>query len=219
MGKRPRGLGHFRVPSGKLDARTIPWAAGTLVHRVHSIRFASNSFNPTGLGNARFSPIQNADGEIIPTLYAGETEECALMETVFHDVPFASGYKTMRKGKFERLVHSRLTIAAPLCLVDLSTIALRRLGIERKYLIDSSKVHYPESRGWAEALYIQKPNGQGLCWTSRQHDGARAVMLFGDRVPEGALVPEGESRFLIQHGFLIDSVITLADRLGVTIVS
>lgn len=60
-------------------------------------------------------------------------------------------------------VRPRLTITAPLCLIDLSTIALHRLGIERKYLIESSEKHYPESRQWATARYEQNPEAQGLC--------------------------------------------------------
>jgi hypothetical protein len=219
MGKRLKGIGHFDVPPGKLDAITILWTTGRLVHRIHSGQFAPNGFNSTGLGNARFSPILNATGKIVPTLYAGESEDCALMETVFHDVPFTAEYKQMRKSRLDNMVRSRLTITTSLRLIDLSTIALRRLGVERKYLIDSSKVHYPESRHWAIALYEQNPDAQGLCWTSRQHDSAKAIILFGDRVDESSLAPEGAPEPLISGGFLIDSVITLADRLGVTIIS
>jgi hypothetical protein len=107
----------------------------------------------------------------------------------------------------------------PLCMIDLSTIALHRLGIERKYLIESSEKHYPESRQWSAALYEQNTDAQGMCWTSRQHDGANAIMLFGDRVDKSVLVRQGVSKALIHEGFIVDSVIALADRLGVTIVS
>ena len=52
---------------------TLP--AGTLMHRVHLGLFQAVQFNPTGRGNARFSPIANAEGAIIPTLYAGTSFE------------------------------------------------------------------------------------------------------------------------------------------------
>jgi nicotinic acid phosphoribosyltransferase len=58
-----------------------------------------------------------------------------------------------------------------------------------------------------------------LCWTSRQHGGAKAIMLFGDRVDKSILAPQDISKALIHEGFVVDSVIALADRLGVTIVS
>jgi hypothetical protein len=37
-------------------------------------------------GNARFSPIKDSDGASIPTLYGGTSFDCAVMETLFHDV-------------------------------------------------------------------------------------------------------------------------------------
>jgi RES domain len=55
-------------------------------------------FNPSPAGNARFSPLVNAAGAVIPTLYAGTTLDCALMETVFHDVPFVAGPKIWSKA-------------------------------------------------------------------------------------------------------------------------
>jgi RES domain len=55
-------------------------------------------FNPSPARNARFSPLVNAAGPVIPTLYAGTTLDCALMETVFHDVPFVAGPKIWSKA-------------------------------------------------------------------------------------------------------------------------
>jgi hypothetical protein len=209
---------HFALPPGTLDASMITWTKGKLVHRVHLDFHPADSFNASGKGNARFSPLVSSKDVIVPTIYAGETEDCALMETVFHDVPFTARKKSLRKGRFEHQLHSLLRIDASLNLIDLGTIALRRLGIERKYLIDTTKAHYPSSRQWALALYEQNPAAQGLCWTSRQDDRALAIMLFGDRVPDGVLLQEGDSEELIQGGFVVSQVLELADRLGVRIV-
>lgn len=218
MAKGAAGFSHFALRPGKLDASMITWTTGKLVHRVHLDSFEAPSFNASGKGNARFSPLRDGTGAIIPTIYAGETEDCALMETVFHDVSFTPRKKHLRKGKFDHQMHSLLRINTSLTLIDLSTIALRRLGIERKYLIESTKEHYMDSRQWALALYEQNSSAQGLCWTSRQDDRAFAVMFFGDRVSTGALVQEGDSEALIQGGFVVSQVIGLADRLGVRIV-
>lgn len=219
MGKTSPGRSHFAPPAGRLEATLTDWGGNRLVHRVHPAAYDADVFNPSDAGDARFSPIRRADGSIIPTLYAGENQDCALMETVFHDVPYAPGFKPMLKLKFENKLHSEIIIEPPLKLIDLKSIALRKLGIERKYLIDSLKAHYPESRQWALLLYDQNPDAQGLLWTSRQHDGAEAIMLFEDRVPAGALKPQGPSQSLIVGGYLIPPVIALADRIGVTIVS
>jgi hypothetical protein len=105
-----------------------------------------------------------------------------------------------------------------LTLADLSSIALRRLGIERKYLIDTEKDQYPITREWAKAIHAQDPRVQGLCWTSRQDDTARAYMLFGDRVSPGSFRTVGEPRPLMEHADTCDAVFELAERIGVAVV-
>jgi hypothetical protein len=67
-------------------------------------------FNPSSLGNARFSPLVSASGDVIPTIYAGTTLDCAMMETIFHDVPFVGGLKSWSKtSHIAGKVHSQLT--------------------------------------------------------------------------------------------------------------
>ena len=67
-------------------------------------------------------------------------------------------------------------------LLDLSKVALRGLGIPPRQLIDTTKAHYPATRGWAEQVYAAHPHVQGFLWSSRQDDRALAVVLFGSRV-------------------------------------
>ncbi|MCL7679539.1 RES domain-containing protein, partial [Klebsiella pneumoniae] len=62
-----------RLPAPPADMqvpRVTVWPAGKRIVRVHSRQFAGDAFNP-GYGNARFSPLQRADGRLIPTLYGG----------------------------------------------------------------------------------------------------------------------------------------------------
>ena len=174
-------------------------------------------FNPGIEGNARFSPIRNATGAAIPTLYAAVTFDAAAMETVFHDVSHAPGFKHYDKRKLERQVYSQLEVKRELTLVDLGSVALRKLGVPRKLLIDTDKDQYPATRLWAEALHSQHPKIQGLSWISRQDDSARAVMLFGDRVPGGALQQAGDSRSLLQGETCYLALLDLAERIGVDI--
>lgn len=207
------------APPDMLHATLTSFAPGEVLHRVHQSKYQADQFNPGPHGNARFSPIQDEHGKPIPTLYGGTTMECALMETVFHDVPHTAGFKSFDKGKLVEQVHSTVRLEQELQLVDLASVPLRKLGVTRKQLIDTEKDQYPATRKWAEAIHRQYPQAQGLSWVSRQDDSARAVILFGDRIPDGALRPDGNSRSLLDDGDAYDAVLDLADRIGVNIVS
>lgn len=141
------------------------------------------------------------------------------METVFHDVPHTARFKSFDKGKLAGHVHSIVEVVKPVKVINLASVPLRKLGITRKQLIDTEKDQYPATRKWAEAFHRQCPDAQGLSWVSRQDDSARAVVLFGDRLPQGALEPQGESRNLGDDGNAYDTVLDLAERIGVHIVS
>lgn len=65
---------------GKEDYHLLK--AGTELHRVHLDAFGSTEFNGTDKGNARFSPIRNDGGGIIPTIYAAQSFECAACEII-----------------------------------------------------------------------------------------------------------------------------------------
>ena len=207
------------APPAVLHITPATWKAGDALHRVHLDVYAAEVFNPGIKGNARFSPIVNAAGKPIPTLYGGTSFNCAAMETVFHDVPFAPGLKTFARHKLEGQLHSVLAITATLTLADLRNVPLRKLGVERKQLIDTEKDTYGQTRKWAAAIHAQHAHIQGLCWTSRQDDSAMAVMLFGDRVGAGVLTQRGPSRTLLDDGSAYVELLTLADMIGVHIVA
>jgi hypothetical protein len=159
-------------------------------------------------------------GTVIPTLYAGTTLDCALMETVFHDVPYAAGSKTLSKarhvaGRFR----SSLRFRTDLTFVDLSTISLRRLGVSRSELIDTDASQYSRTREWALALHEQCRAAQGLKRISRQDDTAMALVLFGDRVDAFAFdLPTGPLSLLESDSSACLEVLDLATRLGVFVV-
>lgn len=207
------------APPLRLHATLTDLPKGQVLHRVHLDEYRANQFNPGVRGNARFSPIQDDQGRPVPTLYAGTTMACAVMETVFHDVPHTAGFKTFdKRSKLSGQMHSIVATTRPLRVVDLASVPLRKLGITRKQLIDTEKDQYPATRKWAEAVYRQYAEAQGLSWVSRQDDSARAFMLFGDRIPEGALKLKGAPRSLVEDGNAYDAVLDLAERIGVLIV-
>lgn len=214
-GEAPSGT---PAPPDKLHTTLTSLAKGEVLHRVHQSKYQADQFNRRTHGNARFSPIQDEQATPIPTLYAGTTMACALMETVFHDVPHTAGFKSFDKGKLVEQVHSTVMVERELQLVDLASVPLRKLGVTRKQLIDTEKDQYPATRKWAEAIHRQCSQAQGLSWVSRQDDSARAVVLFGDRILDGALRAEGSSRSLLDDVGAYDAVLDLADRIGVNIV-
>lgn len=205
-------------PSISLNIARTTWPKDLLFHRVHYALYGAIEFHPGVTGNARFSPIRNKAGEPIPTLYGGASFECAAMETVFHDVPFTPGFKTYDKARLNGQMHSQVLPTADLVLADLGSKALRKLGIERKGLIDTEKDQYPITRLWAEAIHGTFPDVQGLCWTSRQDDSARAMVLFGDRVAPGLLRQAGTTRSLVLDAARYGELLDLAALIGVDIV-
>ena len=215
-----KGGGSHPPPSGRLEVTLVEWGKDQILHRVHSSKYKPEQFNPSSAGDARFSPLVATDNRVIATLYAGTTLDCALMETVFHDVPYAPGLKTLSKSSH---VNGRVrsTIRSPrdLRLIDLSAIPLRKLGISRSGLIDTDASDYPVTRQWALAFYEQNPEAEGLIWTSRQADPERAIVLFADRI--GSLHLESvdwPQSLTLTDGSTCIEVLDLARRLGVLVV-
>ncbi|MGX5829259.1 hypothetical protein [Mesorhizobium sp. 43Arga] len=89
--------------------KTVIWPRVRVIHRIHLSLYGGSAFNPSVKGNALFSPIKNAPCASIPMYYGGTTFDCAAMEPVFHDVPFAARLKTFYKAKLAEQVYSTMT--------------------------------------------------------------------------------------------------------------
>ncbi|NDJ57334.1 RES family NAD+ phosphorylase [Enterobacteriaceae bacterium 4M9] len=203
------------LPGPDVRVKTGLWAAERAIHRIHSRRFSALQFNP-GFGSARFSPLLNPAGDAVPTLYGGESIDVALMETLFHDLPYHSNSMPFDMAKIAGLVYSRLVPLHPLTFVALTPMTLRRLGVRRQQLLDSEASDYVFTRYWAQALWRDNPQAHGICWSSRQH-GGQALMLFGDRVTAQGLRVEIASSSLIASDVLLDNIEKLADEMGVVL--
>jgi hypothetical protein len=201
-------------PPSKNSPKLQPIGTGAL-WRVHRTSYRPTQFNSSHTGDARFSPIRRPDGTTIPVLYGASTLVGAMMETVFHDVPTPPGeyifdIETLRE---QSLVVSRIRPKRRLQVVDLSTKGLKRLGLQRTDVIDTPVTAYPQTREWAEWLHGFEA-AKGLLWTSRQDDGARAVALFGDRLPESAFRVEIDREPLCEDEHL-DVLLELAEHIGI----
>lgn len=214
---QPSDASHAGSASEPLNITLETLEAGTALHRVHKEEYAADQFNPGVRGNARFSPIKDEKGDAVPTMYAGETVDCALMETIFHDVPHTPGLKTLGKRKLNGQVHSILTVQKDICVASLTSIPLRRMGIRKSDLIETEKDRYPETREVAESIRNQHPDVQGLVWVSKQDDKALAYVLFGDRISKGVITQSSSGADLLEAP-TFNQVLDLADRLDVLII-
>jgi hypothetical protein len=194
-------------------------------------------FNPSGLGNARFSPL-TADGVLVPTMYCAATQTVALLETSFHDVHAMVPRIISESPQLARYGLVALTAPVPLPLIDLTDDGLARVGLERAELVATTPAHYACTREWAAALHgrrIGPVTPVGLLWRSRIAElagadslllgdllpaSSRVWVLFGDRVPTNPAswrpgdphyddLTTGEGRLLAEQ---------IAEQLGAVIV-
>jgi hypothetical protein len=201
-------------PPSKNSPKLVPIGTGA-VWRVHRASYRPTQFNSSHTADARFSPLRRSDGTTIPVLYEASTLAGAMMETVFHDVPTPPGgyILDIESLREQDLVVSRIRLKRRLQAVDLSTKGLKRMGLHRTDLIDTPVTAYPQTREWAEWLH-RSTAAKGLFWTSKQDDGARAVALFGDRIPESAFRVEVDREPLCEDEHL-DDLLELAEHIGI----
>jgi hypothetical protein len=185
------------------------------IWRVHQARYRPAEFRTGPEGNARFSPIRNPRGAVIPTWYGSRTVGCAMMETVLHDVPapptdYILDIERLREADIRI---SRIRCRRALSLVDLSSKGLKRIGLHRRDLIDTPVEEYERCREWAVRLHAQTP-AHGLLWTSRQDDSAKCLIVFGDRIAESAFKVEID-RDRVYEGKHLDALLDLAEHVGI----
>lgn len=176
----------LRAPSDELASPNVfVLSAGAIVERVHDRRYGARGFNSCKGAPTRFAPIRDAAGNCIPSLYAADTMEAAIYETIFHDVPVQADPGTVPKTLVQSRAHSRLEVLRDLRLASLRGPDLRRWGIDRNSLIAASPTLYAETARWACAIYRQFPEVEGLVWTSNRCDPDTAYLFFGGRVASG----------------------------------
>lgn len=186
------------------------------IHRVHLSTYSGNSFNPCSGGKTRFAPISNIKGECVPSLYAGSEIECAVYETIFHDVPVKALMKSVRKKDVVIRSHTELKVQRPLNLVALFNPDLKAWRITRDALIASTPEYYTDTAKWAEAVHKNFPEADGLVWTSNHCDPQLAYLFFGDRVAEKDFHIKSVRDGKVDSSFLAD-VRHAGQRAGITI--
>lgn len=147
---------------------------GSTLFRVHSHRFGPTVFNPGTKSITASSRFAFFGRPPVPVLYAAETPEAAISETILHDVP-ADGGRVDRQ-LVENKILSHIINTRPLRLLSLHGHGFRRIGIAAEEVTRTVPRDYPKSVRWAEAAF--EAGFDGITWMSRHHDTSKAYVFF-----------------------------------------
>ena len=203
--------------AGSPALRTVQPGIWWRIHRLspRTGLFAPQAFNTSGRSHARFSPLR-AGRRVVPVLYAAQTLDGALMETVLHDVPFPStGHIHDLQRDLQSDLHaSPISLTAPLQLVDLSKLGLQRMGLRVSQMFETDACDCARTQAWARWLHTAVPRAQGLYWMCARQPGCAGLMLFGDRAAAGVVAPTAEPSLHVGHAQVLGALLALLHRLG-----
>ena len=171
-----------KPPSSLTDATYEPFRKDRILHRIHHSDYGFAQFNPGKGRPTRFAPFYDISGNPIPSLYATSSLPSAIHETIFHDITANAKKKIIRRRDIHAQIHAKFRVKRTLNLVGLRNPPLNNWGIKQTQLIGSEPELYHETVLWAEAIYNDFPEAEGLIWTSRQCDPDDAMLFFGGRV-------------------------------------
>jgi len=142
----------------------------------------ATTFNPGAGAPGRFSFFGDP---VVPVLYAAQSVEAAVCETLLHDVPVSTAVQQLGRHAYRDKVAAKLRTRRPLRLAAFLGTGLRRLGVEAAQLTDTSPVRYGQTVAWAQAAH--GAGLDGVVWMSKRCNSDRAYVLFGDRVTQDDL--------------------------------
>jgi hypothetical protein len=176
--------------AAQLDPLVEELPAGTELVRVYDRQRGPLEFNPTS-SSARFRPIDDRHGAVVPTAHLASDVETALAEAVLR------GMSALHDGARPRLYGLQVD-PLDLCIVRLTRAVrvvrlhgagLTRLGLLREHVIDCPEADYPYTARWAQALWGSRSRPHGMAWTSRQNDSGRAYVFWAGRSKPDAITP------------------------------
>lgn len=197
------------------------WPRGQSLVRVFNPKYHPGAFNPGSgapIARGRFHFFADAAGAVVPALYAAESEDAAIVETIFHDVPVRGAIRSVHESRLAAASMVHLQPQRDLSLVQLHGFGLQRLGVRPGDLTDTEATEYPQTVLWARELHAALPAADGVVWMSRQFNSARAVVLFGDRVqPADLAVASGPLSLIAGPGRVL--VEDAANRAGILVLA
>lgn len=164
----------MRQPPDPFEPATATLPAGHLLYRVLSATRTATDFNPGFGGRTRFGFFGKP---VVPIMYAADTEDAAIAETLLHDIPAAGGL--LPYDQYATKVLVRLKVTRTVRLGILHGTGLRRLKVTAGELTASPASSYDSTVRWAEAAH--GAGLDGLVWMSRQCNDTKAYVFFGDR--------------------------------------
>jgi hypothetical protein len=170
--------------------------AGTPLFRIHQVARAAHDFNSRPshryYGGGRFDAT---DDDRYPFMYAGESVDVALTETLLRDLPpDDAGVLQLPRPAITGRRISAIASSVPLPLVSLCDAAALSAVSQDTWLVSCDQQFYAQSRHWAHWIRSKAPDAAGYAWTSHRHLGQRAFVLFGDRIPAGAITTVADPR-------------------------
>jgi RES domain len=114
---------------------------------------------------------------VVPILYAADTEEAAVAESLLHDIPVEGG--NLLWDNYSRKALALLDVTRDLRLVVLHGMKLRQLGAGPEDVTSSPASTSSSTARWAEAAH--GTGVDGMVWMSRLCNNAKAHVFFGDR--------------------------------------
>lgn len=164
----------MRWPPSPFAPTTVILPAGRLLYRVASATRTATEFNPGVGGRTRFGFFGDP---VVPIMYAAETEEAAVAETLLHDIPVEGG--VLPYDRYADKVLTRLEVTREVRVGVLHGMGLRRLKVTAADLTAGPASGYADTVRWAEAAH--GAGLDGLVWMSRMCTDARTYVFFGDR--------------------------------------
>ena len=174
-------------PPDPFDAATDTLPEGHLLYRVLSATRTATEFNPGYGARTRFGFFGKP---VVPIMYAADTEDAAIAETLLHDIPAEGGL--LPYDQYATKVLVRLKVEQQLRVAVLHGTALRRLKVTAGELTSSPASSYATTVRWAQVAH--DAGFDGLVWMSRQCNDTKAYVFFGDRCGQAFTQDQSHAR-------------------------
>ncbi|MEU8147475.1 RES family NAD+ phosphorylase [Nonomuraea sp. NPDC048901] len=160
--------------------------------RVHGQQYKSTDFNSRpaddNFGGGRFD---GTDRDPYPYFYAGLEAGTALAETLLRSIPYnEKGNRKIPRASVRGRRASVVETTQALTLVDLCSEEALAAVAQDTWLTQADPDDYHATRRWASWIRCQASAAHGLIWPSRRLSARPALVLFGDRCPDGCLVAD-----------------------------
>lgn len=170
--------------SSRIRPKLEPLYAGTTLYRIHSKAYDADAFNPVPshpfFGGGRFDSTSD---DKYSYLYAGDSLEVAVAETLLRDYPFDAldRKRILPRAKYKDRRISALEVVNDLEVVSLTDGAGLAAVRQSSFLVNCGPDFYAQTRHWGHWIRSHSPTAQGYVWHSRFEPSRLSYVLFGDR--------------------------------------